>query len=177
MTCRLGKLQVDCSRGCSLVDGSQAHTSWNVSSLLSKGAARLPFQKKVTWPIFCDSLHANVETPLRARNSPVVRLMAGGGTRKCLGSFSSPSYCIMPANRTCAHMAACRCRSDKPVAKDLCQEEERLRKELHSLLSGPFFTGDFCLRYAELLDTLLVQWSDKIRPAGRKGTRRIVRSG
>ncbi len=28
--------------------------------------------------------------------------MAGGGTRKFVGSRRSPSYCIMPANSVCA---------------------------------------------------------------------------
>src|SRR5262249_19098346 len=34
------------------------------------------------------------------RYSPMVRAMAGGGTRKCFGILKSPSYCIMPAKRT-----------------------------------------------------------------------------
>lgn len=57
-----------------------------------------PHQKKVTWPIFWDSEQAKVETPFLARYSPVVWLICGGGTRYSLGSFSSPSYCIIPAN-------------------------------------------------------------------------------
>ena len=59
-------------------------------------------QKKVTWPIFCDSEQAKVETPFLARYSPVVWLILGGGTRYSLGSFSSPSYCIIPANLICS---------------------------------------------------------------------------
>ncbi len=56
-----------------------------------------------TWPNFWVSEQANVETFILASSSPETSEMAGGGTRKRAGSFRSPSYCIMPTKRVCAH--------------------------------------------------------------------------
>jgi hypothetical protein len=39
----------------------------------------------------------------RRRRAPDVLLMAGGGTRKRVGSLRSPSYCMSPANRICSN--------------------------------------------------------------------------
>merc|ERR1711991_695749 len=56
-----------------------------VSSSSLNLPVRLPFQKYVTCPNFCVSEHANTRTPLWARYSPLVREIAGGGTRKLFG--------------------------------------------------------------------------------------------